>query len=189
MPTTAVVIQETLPTGKFDRLGDRPADGLGGGTYATTLGFYTQTYLWLPNGRILRTRLDVSRTLPGSADVDDASVYGTAQGFRGRAKPGKSLSIDSSWEYSMTRSWVLALDITYRHGENTQISGRNMFDTAANPSPIRIDSGSSSAFGFAPAIEYSWNESVGVIFGIRVIPHHQDAPASVTPAVAINYVH
>jgi hypothetical protein len=189
VPTTSIVIQESLPTGKFDRLGNHPADGLGGGTYTTTLGFYSQMYFWLPNGRILRTRFDVSRAFPGSVDVHDVSVYGTAQGFRGRAKPGDSLYFDSSWEYSLTRSWVLALDITYQHDDSTRVNGRNIPDPAAQPAAVRIDSGSSSVFGVAPAIEYSWADSLGVIFGVRVIPAHHNLPATVTPAVAINYVH
>ncbi|MGA8638565.1 MAG: transporter, partial [Candidatus Sulfotelmatobacter sp.] len=36
VPATSVVVQETFPTGKYDRLGDRP-NGLGSGAYTTTL--------------------------------------------------------------------------------------------------------------------------------------------------------
>ena len=45
MPTIAVVVQEALPTGKYDRLGNRPSDGLGGGAYTTQLSLYSQTFL------------------------------------------------------------------------------------------------------------------------------------------------
>ena len=38
----------------------RPADGFGAGTYSTNVGLYSQYFFWMPNGRILRTRLDVS---------------------------------------------------------------------------------------------------------------------------------
>lgn len=47
IPTTSLAVQETLPTGKYDRLGDRPSDGLGSGAYTTTLALYSQTYVWL----------------------------------------------------------------------------------------------------------------------------------------------
>jgi hypothetical protein len=104
MPATAVNVQETLPTGRYDRLGNRPSDGFGSGAFTTTLSFYSQTYLWLPNGRILRLRLDVSQAFSSSAHVEDASVYGTAAGFRGSARPGSSLFVDAAWEYSLTRS-------------------------------------------------------------------------------------
>ena len=80
IPTTSAVVQETFPTGKYDRLGDRP-DGLGGGAYTTTLALYTQTYFWLPNRRILRMRFDASQAFSSNVNVEDVSVYGTTEGF------------------------------------------------------------------------------------------------------------
>jgi hypothetical protein len=44
-------------------------------------------------------------------------------------------------------------------------------------------------FTFAPAVEYSWKPSVGVLLGLRVIPASHNTNASITPAVAINFVH
>ncbi len=185
-PTTSFTLQETLPTGKYDRLGDRPSDGLGSGACTTTLALYSQTYLWLPNGRILRMRFDVSQSFSNSVDVEDLSVYGTAAGFRGQAKPGPSFLVDPAWEYSVTRSWVLALDATYRHNWNTRVTGYNSLQ---NPSRILLNSGSSEAFAFAPAIEYSWKPTMGVLLGTRVIPATHNTHATVTPAIAINFVH
>src|SRR5262245_13888314 len=104
LPTISVTLQETLPTGKYDRLGDRPSDGLGRGSYVTTLSLYSQTYFWLANDRILRMRFNVSRSFASRVTVQDASVYGTEEGFRGHAKPGGSWFLNASWEYSLTRS-------------------------------------------------------------------------------------
>jgi hypothetical protein len=191
IPTTSAVVQETFPTGKYDRLGNRPSDGLGNGAYTTTLALYLQTYFWVPNGRILRMRFDVSQAFSNNVNLQDASVYGTAAGFRGSAKPGNSFLADSSWEYSLTRSWVLALDATYRHNWNTRVAGYDVLDphSAQNPSSIRLDSGSSEVLAFAPAIEYSWKPNLGVLLGTRVIPSTHNTHASITPAVAINFVH
>jgi len=76
-PTTAVNVQETLPTGKYDQL-DRASNGLGAGAYTTTLGLYTQTFFWMPNGHILRTRFNVTQAFSKSVNVQDVSVYGTS---------------------------------------------------------------------------------------------------------------
>ncbi|PPJ40514.1 hypothetical protein C0063_19325, partial [Pseudoxanthomonas sp. KAs_5_3] len=46
-PTIAIQLQEALPNGRYDRLGDRPGDGFGSGVYATTLAVNSQTYFWL----------------------------------------------------------------------------------------------------------------------------------------------
>jgi Putative MetA-pathway of phenol degradation len=188
VPTTSIVLQETLPTGKYDRLSAHP-DALGGGAYTTTAALYTQTYFWLPNRRILRMRFDASQAFSSNVNLADVSVYGTAAGFRGNAKPGSSFLADSSWEYSVTRKWVLALDVTYRHNWNTRVSGFNADSPSGQNPSVLLNSGSSEVFAFAPAIEYSWKSSVGVLLGTRVIPPSHNTNATVTPAVAINYVH
>jgi len=187
IPTTAVALQETLPTGKYDRLGERPSDGLGSGALTTTLALYSQTYFWLPNGRILRTRFNVSESISREVTVQDVSVYGTQAGFRGHAQPGSALFVDLSGEYSLTRRWVLALDATYRYQGNTAVSGYNSLDPA-QPG-VHLNSGSSAPIGFAPAIEYSWKPNLGVLIGTRIIAAGRNTPTTITPALAINFVH
>ena len=190
IPTSSFALQETLPTGRYDRLGNRQSDGLGSGAYTTTLALYSQKYFWLPNNRILRMRFNVSQSLSNNVNVEDVSVYGTGVGFRGHAKPGGSFYVDASWEYSLTRKWVLALDATYRHNANTHAIGYDIPDSngAQNPSNIQLNSGSSEVFAFAPAIEYSWKPNLGVLVGTRVIPAAHNTHASITPAIAINFV-
>jgi hypothetical protein len=191
IPTTSFEVQETFPTGKFDRLGDRPSNGFGSGAYTTTLSLNSQTYFWLPNNRLLRMRFNVSEALSSSPKVEGVSVYGTGADFRGHAYPGNSFFVDASWEYSLTRSWVLALDATYRHNGATTANGVDLPDSggAQNPTGVRLSSGSSEAFGFAPAIECSWKHNWGVLLGTRLIALGHNTSATITPAVAVNYVH
>ncbi len=189
LPTISIVVQETVPTGKYDQLG-RSSDGFGSGAWTTTLALYSQTYLWLPTGRILRMRFNLSQAFSNAVSVTGASVYGTGTGFRGHASPGPSSSIDVAAEYSLTRSWVLALDVTYGYNGNTAVVGSDIPapGSGQNPSGIRLDSGTSTPFGFAPAIEYSWTPTLGVILGVRVNPRGNNTTATITPAVAINIV-
>jgi hypothetical protein len=187
VPTTGLMVQETFPTGKYDRLGARPSDGFGSGAYTTTVALNSQTFFWLPNGRILRVRLNVLQAFSNTVNVSDVSVYGTAAGFRGHAMPGYSTFVDAAGEYSMTKKWVLALDAAYRHGGNTRTVGFNSLDPT-HPS-ILLDSGSSDAVIFAPAIEYNWKSNLGVLLGTRVIEVGHNVTHSISPAVAINFVH
>ena len=191
IPTTSFEVQETFPTGQYDRLHDRPSDGFGSGAYTTTLQFNSQTYFWLPNGRILRMRFDMAQAFSNTVSVNGVSVYGTGNGFRGNAKPGDDFSADASWEYSVTRNWVLALDVTYNRERNTPVTGVDTLDTNGLPYPtsIRLNSGTSVAFGIAPAIEYNWNSNVGVLVGTRVIVGGRNTVNTVTPAVALNVVY
>ena len=183
LPTTAIQVQQSFPTGKYDQLGTRPSDGLGTGSYATTLAINSQTFFWLPNGRILRMRFNIADTLPRPADVKDVSVYGTTNGFNGRAEPGRYLLVNAAWEYSVTREWVLALDGIYQHSGNTIVRG------AQNGSDVRLDSGSSWSYGFAPAVEYNMSPKVGVIFGARIIAPGHNSSFTVAPVMAINLFH
>lgn len=178
IPTISLVLQKTFPTGKHDELGARLSDGLGSGAYSTTLAIYSQYYSWLPNGRILRTRFNVSRTISENADLQDVSVYGTPQGFRGTASPGGSLSIVAAGEYSLTRNWVFAMDLLYQHDNNTRVQG-NL---------LNVNYGSSKRIGVVPAVEYNWSGRAGVIVGARWIADGRNADASITPVTAINLV-
>jgi hypothetical protein len=192
VPTTSFAVQESFPSGRYDRLGNRPSDGLGSGAYTTTLAFYSQTYFWLPNRRILRMRLNVTESISSEVNVEGVSVYGTDSEFRGQASPGDTSFVDASWEYSLTRSWVLALDATYRYQRNTIVTGHDALaaqGAAQNPRSIRLNTGYSDAIAFAPAIEYNWNSKVGVLLGTRVIAAGRNTAATISPAVAINIVH
>lgn len=177
-PSTAVALQQSFPTGRYDNLGNRPSDGIGGGTYTTTLSLYTQTYFWMGNGRILRTRLDLSQAFSSTAGVHGVSVYGTPSNFSGTAQPGSSFFADAAGEYSISRNWVAALDLTYRLSGNTYVSG-NAFQAS---------SGTSVAYGLAPAVEYNMSADLGLLLGTRIIPKGRNTAPSITPAIAVNYV-
>jgi hypothetical protein len=186
LPTISFMLQETFPSGKYDQLGARPSNGLGAGSYTTTLALNSQTYFWMPTRRILRMRLNATQSLSTYASVAGVSVYNTPTEFQGHAKPGASTFVDAAWEYSLTRNWVLALDATYRYTANTRITGN---DPAQSPPNTQRNSGSSNAIGFAPALEYNWKPTIGVLVGTRIIALGHNTPTTITPAVAINYVH
>ena len=186
LPTISLQLQQTLPSGKYDRLGKRPGNGLGSGASTTTFQLDTQTYFWLANGRILRMRLNLAQSVSGRSHIEDVSVYGTPNGFRGHARPGNSFFANAAWEYSLSRRWVLAFDLTWRRDHGTRVDGLML--TGYGDAHIRRSSGSSESFGFAPAVEYSWRANLGVLFGTRVITGYR-TPTTITPAIAINYVH
>jgi hypothetical protein len=185
-PMTALNVQETFPTGHYDQLGDRPSNGFGSGAYTTALALYSQTYFWLPNGRILRMRFNLSDAFSSSASVQGVSVYGTVAGFSGNAKPGNTAFADAAWEYSVTRNWVIALDVEYHFEGNTRVTGYNTLEQNIAQDST---SGSMGEIIFAPAFEYNWKPTIGVLFGTRIIEVGHNISPSVTPAIAINIVH
>jgi hypothetical protein len=191
IPAIAAVLQETLPTGSYERLA-RPSDGYGAGAYTTGLALYSQDYFWMPNGRILRARLDLTYDISSSVSVHDLSVYVTSKGFAGRAWPGNGFTADAAAEYSLTRNWVLALDVLYQRNANTTVSGSvpgslgAAADSLSATAPFQSATGSSRSIAFAPAVEYNFSSKVGALLGVRIIEIGRNTAASLTPAVALN---
>lgn len=188
-PAIAISLQRSLPTGRHDRLTFYRGPALGTGSETTTLSLYGQQLYWLPNGRIFRARLNVSGALSAKAKVRGASVYGTERGFKGRARPGLAYSAGVSGEYSISRAWVAALDLVYTKSASTRVSGRLGSDPSAVETAIQYRIPARESLAVAPAIEYSWRPDLGVLIGTRFIPKWGTTPASITPAIAINYVH
>jgi hypothetical protein len=187
VPTTSLVMQVTLPTGKHDRLGEHTSDAMGGGAYSTMLGFYSQYFFWMPNGRILRTRFNVQETFFDNAAVADVSVYGTKQGFRGHAKPGNSFLAILAGEYSLTQNWVLAMDVQYQHDSRASLAGT--MPGNVQPRSVRQSFSSSSAVSLAPAVEYNFNGNVGIIVGAIWTAAGRNTSASIIPVMSVNIVY
>jgi hypothetical protein len=180
VPTIALVLNEVIPTGRFDRLGPG-REGHGSGAFATELGVNVQQWFLLKNKRLLRARINVLERFYHRAAVDGASVYGTAPGFRGHARPGARTTLIGAVEYSLTDKWVLAFDVEADFAGRTKVAGR---DAAGRP--VRTSSLASRDVGFAPAVEYNWSPSAGALIGVWIIPKGHNGPASVTPAIAIS---
>ena len=148
----------------------------------------------MPNGRILRARLDLTYDISSSVSVHDLSVYVTSKGFAGRAWPGNGFTADAAAEYSLTRDWVLALDVLYQRNASTTVSGSvpGSLGAAAGSlsatAPFQSSTGSSWSIAFAPAVEYNFSSKVGALLGVRIIEIGRNTTASLTPAVALNMV-
>jgi len=183
IPTISVNLGETLPVGAYDRL-DRASNGFGAGAYTTTLSLYSQTYFWMPGGRIMRTRLNLSYALSNNVSLMDRSVYGTLPGFRGHASPGASAVADLAFEYSIDRNWVAAMDFWVEQDENTRVTG----SMPGVPQMVN-DLGRARVFYVAPALEYNFSSTFGIILGARIFAAGENQTATVTPVIAFNYVH
>jgi hypothetical protein len=186
LPTLSLNVMETFPTGKFDRL-ERGSDGFGAGACTTTVSLYSQSYFWMPDGRILRARLNISYANSSNVAVQDASVYGTADGFLGQAAPGSSVYGDLAFEYSMTRNWVAAIDFWAERDNPTHVMG--FTSSNGQITPVASNSGTGRELFIAPALEYNWNGNLGVIVGARITAWGRNITALATPVIAINYVH
>src|SRR5437763_2789765 len=179
VPTIALVLNEVIPTGKFDRLGPSQ-EGHGSGAFATEVGVNVQHWFLLNNGRLLRARINVLQRFYNKTRVEGRSVYGTDARFRGHARPGARTTLIGAVEYSLTNEWVLAFDVEADFAGRARTIGQE-----ASGGPVSTSSLPSRDVGFAPAVEYNWSPSTGALLGIWRIPKGHNSPPSVTPAIAI----
>jgi hypothetical protein len=112
--------------------------------------------------------------------VTGRSVYGTDIGFSGHARPGAKTTLIGAVEYSLTREWVLALDIIRESTRKTKLRGID-----ASGALVDRTFPSTRDIGFAPAIEYNWSDRAGILFGVWITPKGHNTPPSVIPAIAI----
>ena len=102
-------------------------------------------------------------------------------GFKGNARPGSRTTLIGAVEYSLTDKWVLAFDVEADFAGRTKVEGRDGAGML-----VRTSSPASRDVGFAPAVEYNWSPSAGALLGVWIIPKGHNAPASITPAIAIS---
>jgi hypothetical protein len=165
LPDVRVWVQETFPTGSYSDLNPtvRGLGGTGGGSFATTLGIGVQKAIRLADDHVLRYRWNASYGLYSPVNVQGFNSYGGGFGSSGRVEPGSVTTLTIAGEYTLTRHIVLALDISVQIAEATRFTGQPGFGISGNPATV--GKGYSEVLMMAPAVEYIWNEHVGVIAG------------------------
>ncbi|HTV83972.1 MAG TPA: transporter [Dyella sp.] len=186
-PAVSLAYTHRFPTGTYDRVDQDPLNAIGNGANVDTFSALLQQYVVLPNGRPMRFRATVSYSLPPDpVTVRGMSAYGTPRGFLGNARLGSSLEVSTAVEYSINQRWVLAMDLAYDRDAASQVRGmQGQGKTAVlweSRSPSR------DVFSLAPAVEYNFNDRIGVIGGVQLSFAGRNNDAFFTPMAAINMV-
>jgi hypothetical protein len=165
LPDVRLWAQETFPTGSHNRLSHTATGlgGTGGGSFATTLGIGVQKAIRLTDDHVLRYRLNASYGFYSPVSVQGFNSYGGGFGTDGRVEPGPVTTLTAAGEYTVTRHVVLALDVSFQIADATRFSGANGFTPGGDPATV--GKGYSEVLTIAPAVEYLWNEHVGIIAG------------------------
>lgn len=164
-PQIKLSLKETFPTGSFNHLSKNglALDGVGMGSYQTTVSLtFSKLFFW-DYAHPLNSRFYLGYTIPTTVHVGGFNVYGGGFGTRGKVHPGNNLSADLGLEWSLTQPWVLALDIVYSYTNRSKFVGKP--GRTATGTRASVGLGSSDNLSLAPAIEYNWNENLGVIAG------------------------
>lgn len=181
IPSMNIYVGMVFPFGDYNHLG-YAQDGMGNGTYTFRLGLTAQSAYTLPDGRELRVRLWNWFYRPvTSARLKDSTSYGTEQGFRGHGQQGMHGETGIAFEYGLTQRWVLAIDLYRDWADGARVRGRDYRGYYS-----RVKGASSSSWQVAPAVEYNWNDSWGIIFGSSFVFAGHNNDLAVSPQFAIN---
>lgn len=165
LPDVRIWVQEVFPTGRYTRLDPSTADLVrtGGGAYATTLGLGIQQAIRLTDEHVLRYRLNATYGFYSPVTVQGFNAYGGGFDTAGRVTPGSVATVTVAGEYTLTRHLVLALDIGFQTINATHFSGNAGLDDHGRPA--LVGQGYSNLVTIAPALEYNWNQHIGLIAG------------------------
>lgn len=165
VPYVRLWVQELFPTGRYDNLNPATAlvEATGGGSFATTFGLGIQKPFNLGDGYVLRYRFNVSRTIYTPVGVTGFNAYGGGFGTAGHVDPGPTTTLIAAAEFTLTRHWGLAFDISYEIVEQTRFSGT----AGISPTgvPATVGKGSRELLSLAPAVEYHFTGQASLIAG------------------------
>lgn len=165
-PDLKLTIAESFPIGTYENLnpGLRGTDARGTGSYQTALAATFQKVWHFSGAHYLRGRWNFTYTIPTDVHLVGLNAFGGAADTDGTINLGNHFSTDLAFEYAITRHWVPAVDFLYT------ASGKNIFNgnpgTTAMGLPAPISTVSSEEFSIAPALEYNFNATVGIIAGV-----------------------
>jgi hypothetical protein len=172
LPDVRLLIGESFPTGNYQNLNPKKqgADISGSGAYETTVIFVAdKTYYWLPNHPIA-LNLNLYYTWLTKVKVHGFNAYGGNADTDGVVNPGNQFEMNLASEFSLTRNWVVGLDLHYIHADRSLFHG--------NPG-IGLMPGlpSSEQWSLAPCLEYNFSETFNVSWGAWFSVLGRNAPA------------
>jgi hypothetical protein len=187
LPDLRVVLQEIVPTGKFDNLNPNGlgTDQTGTGSYQTTLALNFQHLMEIDNVHYLRSRFSVEGARAHGVTVEGVNAFGGTQFTQGKIKPWTSYSLDLAFEYSLTQHWVPVFEMLYVGSSAANFSGNPGFTPGGTVASV--GGGGGNQMSLAPAIEYNFSQNLGIIFGVWFSVTGTPAGQFTANSLAINY--
>lgn len=178
-PSITASLGMTFPTGAYDHLSSA-LDGLGAGAYTLKEGILAQSLFDSWGHHPMRFRFYAAAYEPvASVSLQGISSYGTNQGFQGSAIPGFSSVLGIGAGYALDQRWVLAFDVVQNFAKGAHVYGAvgGIIDNSSAPG--------SAGTEIAPAVEYNWSDSIGVIAGVEYTIAGRNTASYFAPQIAL----
>jgi hypothetical protein len=188
VPAMKFTVTEILPTGKYRNLSSNGLglNSTGGGSYQSQFGFAISKLIWWMYKHPLNLRWFLSYTIQTAVHVKGFNTYGGGFQTNGTVHPGGTLTTDLGIEWSFTERWVFAMDVVYLAQNKTRFFGKPGF--LENGLPAVVGSPYNDNLSLAPAIEYNWNENLGILFGVQFSVYGRSSPTFAKGQFSVSYV-
>lgn len=160
VPDFRIMIQETFPTGKYQKLKleNQGIDSTGQGSFQTGPAFAMRKIFTL-SGQEFSLYWSAGYLFPTMVDVKGLNAFGGASDTKGKVRPGQGLFNFISGEYSITQNWVFAFDTVFFLQRKSHFSGTRGSTQEVNL-PLTFQ------FSVAPEVEYNFSANAGLIAGV-----------------------
>lgn len=176
-----------IPAGKYQNLNPDKhlTDWRGNGSWGGDVALIFYKLVHIEKERFLSLNFNFNYAFFSSVHVHGFNAFGGGFGTKGRVRPGNNFTAGFSFEYSFSRYWAIANDLFYFHSNKDTFSGNLGCTTAGT----LASSGqpSSEQITLSPAIEYNFNQHLGIIGGIWFTVIGRNAQRFQNAAIAFNY--
>jgi hypothetical protein len=165
VPNCRIILQETFPTGKYQKLNPHKygIDSTGMGSFQTGPVLVIQKLFYFPHN-FLSMEWSIGYLFPSKVNVKGFNAYGGGYHTKGKIHPGQTLTSFISGEYSINQNWVFAFDTEFLYQRKSHFSGKKGYDANGNIAKVGLPS--SMQISFAPEIEYNFKAGSGLLAGI-----------------------
>lgn len=188
VPAMKFTVTEIFPTGKYRNLSSNGLglNSTGGGSYQSQFGFAISKLIWWLYEHPLNLRWFLGYTIQTAVHVKGFNTYGGGFHTKGTVHPGGTFTTDLGIEWSFTERWVLAMDVVYTAQNKTRFFGNP--GVLASGLPASVGSPYNDNLSLAPAIEYNWNENLGVLVGVQFSVYGRSSPTFAKGQFSVSYV-
>lgn len=188
-PYIKLILSEVFPTGQYRNLNPKKlgVDISGSGSFRTIAGFVIGEMFHLWARHFIIARLALQYDLPAPVHVKGFNAFGGGYGTNARIFPAQNLEMDIGIEFTLSKNWVLACDFEGIWTLKTHFSGNPGKNADGTPAVLGFKA--SSQYSLAPALEYNWSETLGIIGGGWFTFAGRNASRFWSAVLAVNYYH
>lgn len=169
-PSVKLFIQESFPTGKFDRLdpAKQGTDAGGVGSFVTSAGLVIGKLIHFTGPYWLNIALDCGYFMPAKSHIRGFNAFGASKHTNGTLYLGPYSQFDLGAVLTLSQRWALACDFIADYYQKTKFTAKNPagYYDSSHQRKFSTVIGSITQYAIAPAIQYNWSQNQGVMSGV-----------------------